>query len=60
MKKKSIHCPNCNKSHDWYQSKPWSPFCCERCKLIDMGSWASEKYNIPGEKINPDNLEQNH
>ncbi len=30
------------------------PFCSERCKLIDLGNWASEKYVIstplkPGE-----------
>jgi endogenous inhibitor of DNA gyrase (YacG/DUF329 family) len=22
------------------------PFCCERCKLIDLGAWASEKYVV--------------
>ncbi len=22
------------------------PFCSERCKLIDLGNWASEKYVI--------------
>ena len=24
------------------------PFCSERCRLIDLGNWASEKYFIPG------------
>jgi endogenous inhibitor of DNA gyrase (YacG/DUF329 family) len=42
-----ISCPTCHKEHDWTKSKPWSPFCCERCKLIDLGEWASEKYKIP-------------
>jgi endogenous inhibitor of DNA gyrase (YacG/DUF329 family) len=23
-----------------------APFCCDRCKLIDLGNWASEKYVI--------------
>jgi endogenous inhibitor of DNA gyrase (YacG/DUF329 family) len=23
------------------------PFCSERCRLIDLGNWASEKYAIP-------------
>jgi uncharacterized protein len=23
------------------------PFCSERCRLIDLGNWASEKYVIP-------------
>jgi hypothetical protein len=24
------------------------PFCSERCRLIDLGNWASEKYVISG------------
>lgn len=24
------------------------PFCSERCRLIDLGNWASGKYVIPG------------
>ena len=27
---------------------PEFPFCSERCRLIDLGNWASEKYVIPG------------
>ena len=23
------------------------PFCSERCRLIDLGKWASEEYRIP-------------
>jgi endogenous inhibitor of DNA gyrase (YacG/DUF329 family) len=33
------------------------PFCSERCKQIDLGAWASEKYVIggkPGETPSPD------
>ena len=25
---------------------PFVPFCSERCKIIDLGNWASEKYVI--------------
>lgn len=25
---------------------PFMPFCSERCKLLDLGNWASEKYVI--------------
>ncbi len=25
----------------------FKPFCSERCKLIDLGDWASEKHAIP-------------
>ena len=29
------------------------PFCCERCRIIDLGNWASEKYAIPS-SVNPE------
>jgi endogenous inhibitor of DNA gyrase (YacG/DUF329 family) len=28
----------------------WRPFCSERCKIQDLGRWASDAYRIPGEK----------
>ncbi len=54
----SVSCPTCHNEHNWEESKPWSPFCCERCKLIDLGDWASEKYTIAGKKVNPEQLEK--
>jgi endogenous inhibitor of DNA gyrase (YacG/DUF329 family) len=26
---------------------PFRPFCSERCRLMDLGAWASESYRIP-------------
>lgn len=26
---------------------PFRPFCCERCRMMDLGLWASEGYRIP-------------
>ncbi|MCW8889411.1 MAG: DNA gyrase inhibitor YacG [Sedimenticola sp.] len=44
---KSVKCPTCRKPFDW-DSKPESrPFCCERCRLIDLGDWFEEKHRIP-------------
>ena len=51
MKQLTIKCPNCSVKHDYYQSKPWSPFCSERCQLIDLGAWASEEHRIEGESV---------
>ncbi|HEV8607647.1 MAG TPA: DNA gyrase inhibitor YacG [Tepidisphaeraceae bacterium] len=31
------------------------PFCSERCKLIDLGRWLSDKYQVP---IAPDDDEE--
>ena len=38
-------CPICGKPTDSKQSADF-PFCSERCKLLDLGNWASEKYRI--------------
>jgi endogenous inhibitor of DNA gyrase (YacG/DUF329 family) len=32
---------------EWTSDNPWRPFCSERCKLIDLGEWASESHRIP-------------
>jgi len=37
-------CPICRKKVEL--TDPLMPFCSERCKLIDLGNWASEKYVI--------------
>jgi endogenous inhibitor of DNA gyrase (YacG/DUF329 family) len=39
-----MKCPICKK--DVAPDAPELPFCSERCKLIDLGNWASEKYVI--------------
>lgn len=44
-----IICPVCKKKITW-EENPMRPFCSERCRLIDLGKWASEGYKIPGEK----------
>jgi hypothetical protein len=41
----------------WHESNPYRPFCSERCKLIDLGQWATEGYRIPqaqDDAIKPD------
>jgi hypothetical protein len=30
----------------------WRPFCSERCKMIDLGAWATESYRVPAEEDN--------
>ena len=46
---KVVSCPNCSKSVEWNKDNEFRPFCCERCKLIDFGEWATEKNIIAGE-----------
>jgi endogenous inhibitor of DNA gyrase (YacG/DUF329 family) len=40
-------CPTCGRPVHWAES-PDRPFCSERCRLIDLGHWASEDYVVPG------------
>ncbi len=48
MKKPAIvTCPQCGKEVVWSADSPYRPFCSERCKLIDLGQWATESYRIP-------------
>ena len=44
----TVKCPTCEKPVEWSEKSPWRPFCSERCKLIDLGAWASEEHRIPG------------
>lgn len=43
-----VKCPNCEKTVEWTDKFPDRPFCSERCKMIDLGQWASEEHAIPG------------
>ena len=47
MKKRHVACPTCKEMADFSPDNPYRPFCSERCKLIDLGLWASEEYKIP-------------
>ena len=40
-----MKCLICKKDVD--PASRYAPFCSERCRLIDLGNWASEKYRIP-------------
>jgi endogenous inhibitor of DNA gyrase (YacG/DUF329 family) len=43
----TVSCPTCDRPVEWSERSPWRPFCSERCKLIDLGAWASEQRGIP-------------
>ena len=45
-----VACPNCGERVKWTAKNAFRPFCSERCKLIDLGEWASERYVIPGDE----------
>jgi endogenous inhibitor of DNA gyrase (YacG/DUF329 family) len=57
MKILSVNCPNCKKNFNYFASE-FRPFCCEKCRLIDLGQWLNESYNVPAEKISLEEAEQ--
>ena len=38
-------CPTCKKETDSVDDADF-PFCSERCRLLDLGAWAAEKYVV--------------
>ena len=40
-------CPICHEPVVW-DANPSRPFCSERCRLIDLGAWVTERYRVPG------------
>ena len=39
------NCPTCKKVTDSETDMDF-PFCSERCRLLDLGAWAAEKYVV--------------
>lgn len=48
-----MSCPICAKA----AVQEYRPFCSKRCADIDLGRWMSGSYAIPGEPVDPSNLE---
>jgi uncharacterized protein len=46
----------------WDETSRYRPFCSERCKMIDLGAWATESYRIPVAEDNdtPDDSESDN
>jgi hypothetical protein len=52
-----VDCPTCGTKVEWSEISKFRPFCSNRCKQIDLGAWAEEKYVIP--VVNPlDDLDE--
>lgn len=42
-----MKCPTCQTAVIWGPKSAYRPFCSDRCRLIDLGEWASETRRIP-------------
>lgn len=43
----TVVCPRCGALASFDAKNKWRPFCSERCKVIDLGDWAAERYRVP-------------
>jgi len=41
-----VNCPRCGIAVAWLAANPFRPFCSERCKIGDLGAWATEQYRV--------------
>jgi endogenous inhibitor of DNA gyrase (YacG/DUF329 family) len=57
-----VNCPTCGKKVEWTEASKYRPFCSDRCKQIDLGAWAEEKYVIPsvGPELDPEDEDREH
>lgn len=55
-KPREVPCPSCGTLTPWTSEQKWRPFCSERCKLIDLGLWATEQFRVPGEAADESQL----
>ncbi len=50
-------CPICKTATDSEKDKDF-PFCSERCRIMDLGNWASEKYVVSDPIFDEEELEK--
>ena len=43
---RTVRCPACGGPSVYAPDNPYRPFCSERCKLHDLGAWASESFGV--------------
>ncbi len=52
----TLTCPTCGRTVEYkvLDEVPYRPFCCARCKLVDLGRWLNEEYRVSEEVPEPD------
>lgn len=50
---RKVPCPRCGADAPFSPQNRWRPFCSERCRMIDLGMWASEAYRVPENERRP-------
>lgn len=55
LKGKILRCPTCRTVVT--EKDEYLPFCSDRCRVIDLGKWASGAYRISSPVLDPEVLE---
>jgi hypothetical protein len=53
----TYRCPICKATTDSAENTDF-PFCSERCRMMDLGNWASEKYVVSDPVFDEEELEK--
>jgi endogenous inhibitor of DNA gyrase (YacG/DUF329 family) len=53
------HCPTCKEATDSEKDADF-PFCSERCRILDLGAWAAEKYVVSNPIFDEDEIPEAH
>lgn len=51
---RKVNCPQCGLPAVYSPENRFRPFCSERCRLIDLGQWATESYRLPADDLPTD------
>jgi endogenous inhibitor of DNA gyrase (YacG/DUF329 family) len=54
----TVPCPRCGRPAAFTPENEWRPFCSERCRTIDLGNWAAERYRVPEPPAKADGNEE--
>ena len=60
---RSVPCPACGGESVYGHNNPHRPFCCRRCRDIDLGHWANEEFRVKLESdadVSPHGLPPEH
>ncbi len=53
-----VNCPQCGEATEFAPSNRFRPFCSERCRVMDLGAWASDHYRVAGDPLDDDILSE--
>lgn len=60
---RKVKCPQCGLFTLYSTENKARPFCSDRCKLLDLGAWADEKFKVPTDEhadfVHPDQEDKN-